>query len=46
MQAELIRLLMRLRPRTLAHEAAGSGRPYLLRLGLVPVTAEERGALA
>lgn len=45
-QAELIRLLMRLRPRTLAHEAAGSGRPYLLRLGLVPVTAEERGALA
>ncbi|GAA5534994.1 hypothetical protein [Deinococcus aluminii] len=45
-QVELIRLLMRLRPRTLAHDAAGSGRPYLLRLGLVPVTPEECAALA
>ncbi|GAA5515013.1 hypothetical protein Dcar01_03777 [Deinococcus carri] len=44
-QVELIRLLMRLRPNTLAHEAAGRGRPFLLRLGLVPVTAEERAGL-
>ncbi|EYB69304.1 hypothetical protein DEIPH_ctg008orf0013 [Deinococcus phoenicis] len=45
-QVELIRLLMRLRPRTLAHEAAGGGRPFLLRLGLVPVTPEERATLS
>lgn len=44
-QAELIRLLTRLRPLTLAHEAAGSGRPYLLRLGLVGVGPEEREEL-
>lgn len=44
-QVELIRLLMRLRPNTLAHEAAGRGRPFLLRLGLVPVTPEERAGL-
>nr|WP_246363427.1 helix-turn-helix domain-containing protein [Deinococcus budaensis] len=45
-QAELIRLLMRLRPLTLTHEAQGSGRPYLLRLGLAPVTPQERAALS
>jgi len=45
-QVELIRLLMRLRPGTLAHEARGSGRPYLLRLGLVPVSTEERASLS
>ncbi len=44
-QLELIRLLMRLRPRTLAHERAGSGRPHLLRLGWVGITREERGGL-
>ncbi len=44
-QAELIRLLMRLRPRTLDHEGAGTGRPHLLRLGLVGVSREEQSGL-
>lgn len=44
-QVELVRLLMRLRPRTLAHAAAGTGRPRLLRLGLVEVTREEGDGL-
>lgn len=44
-QTELIRLLMRLRPASLAHESAGTGTPFLLRLGLAPVTAEEADAL-
>lgn len=44
-QAELVRLLTRLRPGTLAHEGAGTGRPHLLRLGLVGVTPGERDEL-
>lgn len=44
-QAELVRLLRRLRTLTLAHEAAGSGRPHLLRLGLVGVSPGERDGL-
>lgn len=40
-QRELILLLMRLRPLSLDHRQAGTGQPYLLRLGLVPITAEE-----
>ena len=44
-QTGLIHLLMRLRPGTLAHEAGGTGSPFLLRLGLVPVTAQEADTL-
>lgn len=40
-QMELIKILMRLRPASLNHEAAGTGRPFLLRLGLIGVTGEE-----
>lgn len=40
-QHELILLLMRLRPLSLDYRQAGTGEPYLLRLGLVPITAEE-----
>lgn len=40
-QRELILMLMRLRPLSLEHQQAGTGKPYLLRLGLVPVTVEE-----
>ncbi len=40
-QRELILMLMRLRPLSLEHRQAGTGKPYLLRLGLVPVTVEE-----
>lgn len=38
-QRELTLLLMRLRAATRRHEAAGTGAPFLLRLGLVGVTA-------
>lgn len=40
-QGELIAMLMRLRPLSLEQRRAGTGKPYLLRLGLVPMTAEE-----
>lgn len=40
-QRELILMLMRLRPLSLEHRREGMGKPYLLRLGLVPITAEE-----
>lgn len=44
-QRELIPMLMRLRPLSLEHRRAGTGRPYLLRLGLVPITAQENEQL-
>lgn len=40
-QRELILILMRLRPLSLEHRVQGTGKPYLLRLGLVPITAAE-----
>lgn len=45
-QRELILMLMRLRPVSLAHRKAKTGKPYLLRLGLVPITVEESEHLA
>jgi hypothetical protein len=44
-QLELIRLIMRLRGPDAENQASHQGRPYLLRLGLAPVSAEEVAAL-
>lgn len=40
-QVELIKVLMRLRPKDLQHRQDGTGKPFLLRLGLVGVTEAE-----
>lgn len=44
-QIELVKLLMRLRPDAVQHEQDGTGRPFLLRLGLIGVTDEDLAGL-
>lgn len=44
-QRDLIMLMMRLRDLDTQNAASGAGRPFMLQLGLAPLTAEEQAAL-